>query len=479
MKYTAITIGPIYKTMQKARSSKAIWSASYLFSYMMKFIYQKVENEIGKDNILLPSYQETNEKLKVGIFPDRILFEGGLKDFKQLKSDLINDLADKILEDVGGNIKDIKTYLENYLLINKVEKEIAEDKSAVKTLNSLLDTSELFQKTNSKTETDYLSEFFEMKNKGYNQFINDEFGEQPIKSIEDIVKDSSKNNYIAIVQADGDSFGRFITNLTKKEVQEVSKNLFNFSKKAVKTIKEYGGVPIFAGGDDLMFFAPVIMEKQTIINLTQQIDADFKTEVLDKILDKLNGQKAPTLSYGINISYYKYPLDQALNNAGSLLFDKAKQENKNAIALRVTKHSGQVFETILHKNNSFFVDIQKLFENIDLKSDFISGFMYKLSPLSEVIKGIALSGDLENRFDAFFENYFDEDIHKKSLEQGFLSSVKKLIIKIYQENEIKGLSDEKKKGEKKSPLDKANDKNLNKLYSVLRFHQFINTKTEL
>ncbi|MDR2511860.1 MAG: hypothetical protein LBC89_05325, partial [Bacteroidales bacterium] len=33
--YTAISIGPIYKTLTMARKPLEIWAASYLFSYLM------------------------------------------------------------------------------------------------------------------------------------------------------------------------------------------------------------------------------------------------------------------------------------------------------------------------------------------------------------------------------------------------------------------------------------------------------------
>lgn len=58
-----------------------------------------------------------------------------------------------------------------------------------------------------------------------------------------------------------------------------------------------------------------------------------------------------SLSFGVSISYYKYPLYEALESARNLLFGKAKKvEGKNAIALDLRKHSGGSFYMELSKN---------------------------------------------------------------------------------------------------------------------------------
>lgn len=578
MKYTAITIGPIYKTMQKARSSKAIWSASYLFSYMMRKLLICIESNTDL-SIILP-YSNTIDKVvqfnknkvpmidseifPVGLFPDRVLIKGEWKEetFNTCRKNIIKDISNTFAKDLKNfekykHIKEkdlqqrIENFLSTHLQIRRICVDLDDNTNIVFALNELCDAAELYNKTNPNAEETFLVDYFEKYKTSvnpaeYNDNVEVNFKKgdkdnkdgRPFKSTAEIAtaefseeqfyKDSSKNHilgnkdktkeeigydeqnafyddiktgaenrfknyhkYIAIVEADGDSVGDLITKIYENDsnvIEDFSKSLLAFSVKATQKIMNYNGSPVYAGGDDLLFFVPVAHTngngkiEKTILDLINDIDIVFEQEILENkqlksVIEKLD--KKPSMSYGINISYYKYPLDQALTNAKSLLLEKAKQGNKNAIALRVTKHSGQAFETILHKSSSLFVEVQKLFENIDLKSDFISGFMYKLSSLSEVIKGIALSDNLENRFDAFFENYFDEDIHKKSLEQGFLNDVKNLLIKIYQENEIKELPNEIEKGEEHSPLDKANAKNLNLLYSVLRFHQFINTKTEL
>lgn len=40
MKYIAITLGPITRTIEMAESTKELWAASYFFSYLAKKIVE-------------------------------------------------------------------------------------------------------------------------------------------------------------------------------------------------------------------------------------------------------------------------------------------------------------------------------------------------------------------------------------------------------------------------------------------------------
>jgi len=346
MQYTAITIGPIFRTMQIAESSKAIWSASYLFSYIMKQIYTYVEKEVGEKNIILPYADKSLMKrnLKAGLFPDRIIFIGKLTDFETKKSEIINNLAALIANDIAVDLELVQKYLSNYLVINCVEKELSESDNAVDIMNKYLDTSELFQKTNLYVDNSYLSDFFEKKpdedsnnpsdvaekkSNSYNKFITDEFGKQPVPSINQIataklkhrVKSSRKEDdnfydnvkkekpeefrnfhkYIAIVQADGDNFGKFnealyaLSNDIRHDyIVQLSKNLTKFSKASLKIVRKWSGVPIYAGGDDLLFFAPIAdiekveMKKSNAEKADGEEAQSVKCTVKEDIFDVLN-----------------------------------------------------------------------------------------------------------------------------------------------------------------------------------------------
>ena len=44
-RYIGVSIGPIIETLANTKSTKAIWGASYLFSYLMKDITKSFRNE--------------------------------------------------------------------------------------------------------------------------------------------------------------------------------------------------------------------------------------------------------------------------------------------------------------------------------------------------------------------------------------------------------------------------------------------------
>ena len=102
--YTAITIGPIGKTLAKARSVKSFWTASYLFSWIMRELLERLPKEErpeGSFEILSP-YRAGKDVLgeiskKVGLFPDRLFAKGELeeKEFKRIKREIFGELAEK------------------------------------------------------------------------------------------------------------------------------------------------------------------------------------------------------------------------------------------------------------------------------------------------------------------------------------------------------------------------------------------------
>ncbi|KAA6314220.1 hypothetical protein EZS27_035130 [termite gut metagenome] len=61
------------------------------------------------------------------------------------------------------------------------------------------------------------------------------------------------------------------------------------------------------------------------------------------------------MSYGLSITYYKYPLYEALALARKQLNEEAKNmPDKNAIAWNLRKHSGSSFSGKLGKGNDLY-----------------------------------------------------------------------------------------------------------------------------
>jgi CRISPR-associated protein Cmr2 len=426
MKYIALTIGPIYKTLANAKKPNELWSSSYIFSYIMKQIIKEFKS---RDFIMPYIEDETifDDNFEIGLFHDRFIFQSKPKDLE-----LLGDTIDNVFKILSIDLDVDYKFLKNYFQINYLEKDIQDN--PILELTPYLDTLEL-QFEVSQYDTNLLKEKLL---KTDNFFLKNK--EHKIASLQHI----SSKKYIAIVHVDGDKMGEVIQN--KNNIKNVSKSLFEYCKKSHELINSFGAETIFAGGDDLLFFAPVINKDRTktIFNLCNEISEDF---------DKRFNQKA-TLSFGIHIAYEKYPLYEALGNSRDLLFSKAKSGAKNNIAFRVTKHSGQTFETIIHKGNKDIYNNFLIFSSNIKSKDGMDNFLHSLHHKIDTYKTtINIIAEDKDKLKNFFDNYFNNDEHKQY--QEFFTQLIDFIYVVYQDKTIK------------------KDKKLNIIYSTLRFIKFV------
>ncbi|MCI4463565.1 MAG: type III-B CRISPR-associated protein Cas10/Cmr2 [Caldisericum sp.] len=234
--------------------------------------------------------------------------------------------------------------------------------------------------------------------------------------------------YFAILQADGDNLGETLKQLNENKIEELSQKLLDFSEEAERIIKDYEGYPIYIGGDDILALTPVAVNME---------DGNFKNvfnlakELHNKYSEVLCGY-GTTLSIGINIVYYKFPLSIALRDARNELFGVAKQKcEKNALAITYTVHSGDKHEIAFKfddkdKENNEITLFGRLIS--DVLSDTIKipqGLFYNLSRFSELLSYITDEKSLSN----FFENNFNEPEHLEKYKQG-LDRVKEYLEKV-------------------------------------------------
>jgi CRISPR-associated protein Cmr2 len=440
MNYVALTIGPIYKTLTLAKKTREIWGGSYFFSYFMKKIIEKLlKNGVKEDDFITPSVDESKLRLKkgVGLFADRLIFKT-TQDKSRFKK-----IIDEVLQDISKDSKDKLDYefLKNYLQINIVCLKESSIKNPIKDISPYLDTKELFfiaQKESSNKLLDFVKnrlngsflakDAFENKNSFESlpeialSEISDEIDLKSLlkddeleiyedKDIKEKIKDKPYLKYIAIVQADGDNFSKVIEKIgsDSKKLREFSKTLFDFCIKANDIVKSFGGRMIYAGGDDLLFFAPVA-NKKVIFNILDEIE--------QTLIDDLKniGITDITLSFGVSITYYKYPLTEAIENAIDLLY-RAKEEPKNQIAYKVIKHSGQVFEDVIDKNTKEVYDKFLEFIKFDESdSNFLHSIYTKIDHYRSVLEQILQKEDAKNRLKNFFDNNFNEQEHRQYIE---------------------------------------------------------------
>ncbi|KKC51151.1 type III-B CRISPR-associated protein Cas10/Cmr2 [Porphyromonas gulae] len=543
MKYTAITIGPIGKTLAKARSVKSFWTASYLFSWIMRELLEKLPEK--NFEVLSPhrAGKDVSEKTskKVGLFPDRLFAKGELEEekLKRIKREIFGELAEKFKNafqdekddiarkiDTGSDQKrkreleeiksrysnaalkggDIRKYLEDYLSISCITVELNSDCNILEQLNKYLDTQELFNKASSHTDEDYMELFIEAPNnpflKAYSQErafpstseiavsgweqnpLKDENGEVKYSDLKSI-KGGFRNcyKYLAVIKADGDGFGTYIKELKVDEEKEIKENgekeneltrftksFFEFSVEvADELIRKTKARPVYIGGDDLFLFTPVLEgdTEKDVFNLIKKID--------DLFIQKEIGEGL-SMSYGVSIFYYKSPMSEAIRIAYSML-DKAKkkdkkvdkEETKDAVAISIQKHSGQKIEFLLPckhsgadetaRKESLYGKTVELVRAFKGDGNMLNSLIYWIEEMYEILFTEEVTQSQE-RINAVFDNFFDEEIHKEN--ERFFTLLKEFIHSMHRSEDAPRKLKEKKEF----------------LHGILRYCQFVTSKTE-
>ena len=460
IKYIALTIGPIYKMFQNVHKTREVWMGSYFFSVVMEKIVEQAKKH---GEVILPADPSVKLKNGAGIYPDRLILK--------LNDDFANiDIREKIItpaiiecsKALGISVDSLTSFLQIYFVVidntdlqkfELLDKDGKNIKSFIHRLNFILDNKELNAKYNSSNEA-FFKSFFDNKTRrkfidhAFNipkkdfpsileisatekihddkDFINllykddKELTQKEDARIKNEIKElAGKYKYMAILRADGDNFGKVISNISSDEeqVKSFSKNFVKFSEEASKIIFNYGGTVIYIGGDDILCFAPVVNNNKTIFTIVDELNKKFHDVFSDEIYKKEN----VSMSYGLSITYYKYPLNEALELSNKLLFEKAKLvKNKNCIAFQLLQHSGQYRETILEfgKGNTFDLFI-KMLTKFTLKEQLLQSLTHKLVEDKEILLAIAGNND---RIAGYFENHFSHEEKDKSVHD-FIDSV--------------------------------------------------------
>lgn len=385
-RYVGITIGPIVDTIMEASSPAALWFASSLFSDITKRLCQEItrEDRLEEVEIYSPYYAEDiSQRDGVGKFHDRIIFsvsdrteeENVRKILLELISRVKRETVQKLPKEVVSD--ETEKFLEQYLQIQFVilKEEMIGNENCILVLSPYLDCMELmktFPEDNSlnpikrlffgeeNNSNRYIKEspLFQDIEKESNQFFYREAGGggNKIRSLGEISSDNGRVpvefkrcSYYAVVQADGDGLSRFLHGLqgNQDKLRRFSEACLKYDEEASRLITQYGGMTIYAGGDDLLFLAPVMnAEGEDIFSLCKRIHLCFREQVSATGEFKEQEDVIPTISAGISIQYYKFPLYEALASARELL-EEAKQGGKNCQVASVQKHSGQKIKLLV------------------------------------------------------------------------------------------------------------------------------------
>jgi len=487
-KYLALTIGPISRILAQARKTRHFWAGSYLFSYLMKRILEKYHDREDV-KIMLPHVEPTmfsQKKVGAGLFSDRCLLKiekptAGLDYFEDMRKSITNVIEQMNLEILG----DAKAAdgLEHFFQTYFLETELDDEANAILKLSAMLDSMEqqpiyrryefrddfagFLDDANGKvfysdagidrvrgfssipeisaadlrsedaTEFDFLvkAEITDTRRTSSKKYQKDGFiaSLQKQKPFSEHFKNYHK--YIAIVKADGDNIGKTVSKIGNQNptaMHEFQKAIAQFAQKSLDVVRDFGGAPVFAGGDDLLFFAPVANRNRTdcptIFHLVRDLDDLFKKQI-EGLPSELLGNPQPTLSFGVSVSFYKFPMGEALEKADELL-RHAKDAGRNAVAFSLQKHSqGRADEDffIWKKSDKAFFEFLKKGGLLDFYSSDERNRLHsvKFAMLSQqaVLKTVfADEQHSGERLKYFFKANFNEREHREH--EAYLTQVR-------------------------------------------------------
>jgi CRISPR-associated protein Cmr2 len=435
MKYVGITIGPIFDTVNEATRPAALWFASTMFSDITRRLCININERFGLQTttgdatkeypqIYSPFYnKEDSAGLEDGIgkYHDRIIFSTDKEDYEDIEKTLDETISQvkKETADIFGNeffeSEDEKQeavgFFENYLMIEYVilDEEKIKGKSCLLAISPYLDDLEIMYFSPNRNENSPIKKLFGGEKDDPNKLIKQSalFGglsddgvknicepckggakiekkDRVIKSIEYIAgrktSEYKRTNYFAVVSADGDKMGKFLETINdNSSVTKFSEACLNYDKTAADEVVKFGGMPIYAGGDDLLFLAPVVSESgETVLSLCSRINKEFKKKIED-VKEFKGNDKIPTISFGISIQYYKYPLYEALNRARGQLYvakdvEEGKEKNRTSVILE--KHSGQTVSFVIGNEHIASTE-EKKSESIVFFEDFLKYIIEK------------------------------------------------------------------------------------------------------
>lgn len=467
MKYVGITIGPIFKTIGEAISPAGLWFGSYFFSTVTKKLCEKLV-EIPTVKIFSPFYDSNSNQNPqedgIGRYHDRILLSvDGNTVTEEALQNIISEAKKEMAEKFGlFNAKDFSVFVDKYLridfvifneeTINEIIGKSGKDGNNIAIiLNDALDALELMAAGKGRTDMNLFASFFAGQKGNRNIYIKESKlftdtrpnsqlvikhpdDSSDLKSIEDIALSRKKeensseeipdggvtptrSEYYAVVNSDGDKVGTLLKALCKDvDISQQSDRINSFSKacldyagEAAKLVGKYGGMTIYAGGDDLLFIAPV----HSLFSLCSELDEMFKKtlkkglEEVDLPDDSIN----VSLSFGVAVQYVKYPLYEALERARVQLY-KAKEScskrpngseisGGNRLGIELVKHSGKTVQLMVENEKLEMID-NLINYRATTNDQALESVLYNLQD-TEIIFKLLFEKTAQNEFD--FQKY--------------------------------------------------------------------------
>ncbi|MEZ4851048.1 MAG: type III-B CRISPR-associated protein Cas10/Cmr2 [Bacteroidia bacterium] len=164
-------------------------------------------------------------------------------------------------------------------------------------------------------------------------------------------KNLLKTRYYAIVMFDGDRMGQWLSGKYNQNLQELDR----FHKELSGLLSAFGretrkflcrdngnGQTVYAGGDDFLGFINI----SQLFSVMRHLRIHFHNEVNTAVEKFKQPGEDLTFSAGIVIAHYKTPFSEVLKKVREVEKKAKKEGGRNAFAISVLKHSGEIQESV-------------------------------------------------------------------------------------------------------------------------------------
>jgi len=201
-----------------------------------------------------------------------------------------------------------------------------------------------------------------------------------------------KSNFVALLRADGDDVGKTLSGGKFKEPgkSNTPSRLSTLSDlihrvcedKLQKTVANYGGYCLFAGGDDVLAFVP----GENALEAARSMASQFREEMAEGC----------TMSIGVAFFHYALPVYTGLEAANHLL-RKAKESGRNRVAFAIIGGTGATLNELEKVNPRTWEELDEILR--------IVSFMRKSGVASSQIRRIASIAEKEPEKAEVFVKY--------------------------------------------------------------------------
>lgn len=393
--YVGITIGPITNALQYARDPQSLWFACAIFSEISREICEALTApNCPFENVkIYTPYYFHGMKVDDGVAKthDRIVFSGENVDSVILEKIIRlvkNDICD--LFPIEYQIPEYKRFLTGYFQIHYICLEENENlnKNCMMEIYPYLHDMEQIVPEHTDTNQNPFYDLFGLREdvrsqrimssplahtvkKGANQFFN---ARGEFKTVYEIANPKEPDGrkrvpYYCLVRCNGDDIDHLLRSYSEnRKLISFSSGCLEHSIMACEMIRRFGGLTVYAGGDEFFFFAPLIgCDGSSVFELCQRIEQKFYSIMKEH----LPWSNSPSLSFGVSIQRCTHEVYEAFTKTGELLKLAKMLSLKNNTAVRITNKKRM--ENIICNNEDIdaFLDIFK--EGYDVTEGLVRG----------------------------------------------------------------------------------------------------------